>query len=153
MNFSNFDGSFSLSSAVQKWPTHRRVTAPGSLMNPTQKTNQGRQNFRANQKSTSWLPSNGLESYYHVQEGESFFICNVCNKPFRTKSGLRNHVAKHAGTEKYRCFVCEKSFVHLHHYQGHMAGHDPSQMVHCRRCQKSFAYRTSCNKHEKTCTA
>ncbi|KAL5018913.1 hypothetical protein ScPMuIL_004635 [Solemya velum] len=95
--------------------------------------------------------SEELKKYYRVQEGESYYVCTICNKQFRALSGLKNHVDRHAGTEKYRCLICEKSFVQLHHFKGHMAGHDPSKMVHCKFCQKQFAYKTSCQRHEKIC--
>lgn len=95
--------------------------------------------------------SDDLEKFYRVQESESYFVCTLCEKSFRTKSGLKSHVEKHTGTEKYRCVICSKSFVHFQHYNGHMASHDPSKMVHCKYCHKFFTFKSNRDRHEKKC--
>ena len=39
------------------------------------------------------------------------FVCDVCQKKFKSKSNLNVHKRIHSGENLYNCGVCDKSFV------------------------------------------
>lgn len=82
-----------------------------------------------------------------VRTTNNGYLCNVCNKPFKTKS----HVKYHSfcdGQKPLQCEKCDKGFVSKYHLEVHLLVHSNNKPFTCDICSKSFTCLNKLNRHK-----
>lgn len=102
---------------------------------------------------------NELEVQNSYSETKDGFLCEKCQKVFKTLAGILSHIKNYEkkpeiGSLSYRCHFCEETFVTIQQVWIHMKTHAPGERIKCRYCDKCFkSYMTLVrheNKHEGT---
>ncbi|XP_026807903.1 zinc finger protein 25-like isoform X2 [Rhopalosiphum maidis] len=95
-------------------------------------------------------------SYTEIEGG---FLCEKCQKVFKTLAGMLSHLRNYEkkleiGSLSYQCHFCEEVFATIQQVWIHMKTHAPGEKIKCRHCEKCFkSYLTLVrheNKHEGT---
>ena len=58
-----------------------------------------------------------------VKTNTKAFICDVCEKTFKTKSSLTVHKRIHSIERSFKCDTCDKRFTRKDHLLQHMVVH------------------------------
>ena len=95
-------------------------------------------------------------AYYlklHLQSHVNPNVCEFCGKRFSSKTGLKYHINKvHLSTANYECPLCNKSYQAKSNYEGHVNAHKGYKPFICPTCNKCFSYKSSLNFHMKHCS-
>lgn len=95
-------------------------------------------------------------SYIEIEGG---YLCEKCQKVFKTLAGILSHLRNYekkleTGSLTYQCHFCEEAFATIQQVWIHMKTHSPGEKIKCRHCEKCFkSYLTLVrheNKHEGT---
>ncbi len=74
------------------------------------------------------------------------FMCNDCNKQFKTYTNYRLHIKIH--TNPIQCKYCDKKFSHeSSNYKIHLATHTKDLNYSCEICNKKFISKTILTRH------
>lgn len=96
-----------------------------------------------------------LSIYHHClkHSGARHFVCDVCNRAFKTSSGLKAHRVQHDPDRKpYKdCEKCGKSFISRSSYYAHISSHDngtgKTVTFTCYVCTTTFKHASSLKRH------
>ena len=73
-----------------------------------------------------------------ADHNQDWYICDTCNKSFKTKKTLRSHIVQHLYTKLYKCKFCPKVVPRLHLLRDHEAIHSNEKLFECRFCKLPF---------------
>ena len=59
------------------------------------------------------------------------FVCDVCQKKFKSKSNLNVHKRIHSSEKPYKCDVCERKFARKGDSTRHMLIHSGKKDFQC----------------------
>lgn len=102
---------------------------------------------------------NDTEDKHSYTEIEGGYLCDKCQKVFKTLAGMLSHLRNYEkkleiGSLSYQCHFCEEAFATIQQVWIHMKTHAPGEKIKCRHCEKCFkSYLTLVrheNKHEGT---
>ncbi|KAJ8034766.1 Transcriptional regulator ovo [Holothuria leucospilota] len=82
-----------------------------------------------------------------VTQGESSFLCDVCNKVFPLQRLLNRHMKCHSAVKRYSCVFCQKGFNDTFDLKRHVRTHTGVRPYKCSECGKSFTQRCSLESH------
>ncbi|ELT90526.1 hypothetical protein CAPTEDRAFT_64574, partial [Capitella teleta] len=96
----------------------------------------------------------------HVKEmhiHERPFICELCQKAFKTKTHLKNHYETHNPSDTYKCEeegCCSEVFQRKSHLQRHEISHTGEKKFRCEwpECGRLFGHADNLQKHYRSHT-
>lgn len=77
----------------------------------------------------------------HGQEVPRNFLCDICNRSYRTKNDIVVHMRMHVNVIEnitIPCKLCERSFYFNHDLRRHMRSHSQLRPIICDICGESF---------------
>ena len=80
---------------------------------------------------------------------EISYICQFCNKEFKSLRSLGDHLNIHSGVKPYDCSTCGKTFHLRSARNSHQLTHHGSRVV-CEHCQRSYRCNYSLRRHQRT---
>lgn len=85
---------------------------------------------------------------------EPEYVCQICNKTFKTTSNLNVHVRIHSAERKFVCSNCPKSYKYSTQLINHKRLHTGEKPFGCyhKNCQKTFAQLGQLKKHVRVHT-
>lgn len=88
------------------------------------------------------------------QEEDKYYICDVCQKTFKTKSGIKNHFRRMhlkmiPTQDSYECEECNAKFASLRNLKRHQKTHNPEKSFKCSFCDSKFHTQQNQYYHEK----
>ncbi|XP_035230533.1 zinc finger protein 567-like [Stegodyphus dumicola] len=78
------------------------------------------------------------------------FMCQICNKAFRSRTSLAYHCNIHTGERPYACDICGKRFKQKGALGQHKSVHSAERPYKCNHCGKSFNRKYSAFAHSMT---
>ncbi|XP_062608414.1 zinc finger and SCAN domain-containing protein 12-like isoform X2 [Saccostrea cucullata] len=79
------------------------------------------------------------------------FVCQICNKGFRSKCHLAEHMAMHSNSRQYLCDICGASFKTKSCQLKHVKNiHQNPRSYPCTLCEKRFNTNFALKRHERT---
>jgi len=88
------------------------------------------------------------EMAMHIDPNRRDFVCNQCNKAFKTSSNMYEHMRSHDPKNKFICEICNKVFKSTPGFTQHMRLHT-GELFECSVCKEKFQSRNSMQRHEK----
>lgn len=89
------------------------------------------------------------EQLHHHQSSGENYVCNVCDKKFKTQRGLREHKEREEKKYKHRCSECDKVFEKRRELKDHMSVHTGEFNHNCDICGKAFRHKSNMYRHRK----
>ncbi|XP_029176812.1 zinc finger protein 271-like [Nylanderia fulva] len=84
-----------------------------------------------------------------IDIGERSYLCDVCNKSYRSKKELKLHIMKHTGDFPHKCVYCDKGFTRKRDMLYHLTKHTNERNQICDVCGKCFARKDMLYNHKK----
>ena len=75
------------------------------------------------------------------------WICEKCDKTFKSKEGWKIHCERHEGRSRYFCKFCNRGFMAQTHLKAHESEHTNEPPCPCDVCGQRFKYPFSLKKH------
>jgi hypothetical protein len=75
---------------------------------------------------TYFFTVTSINLFTETHTEELNFICDVCNKGFKTKKYLKRHYVVHTGEKNYACSVCNEKFTYNVLLKSHFAKMHPN---------------------------
>lgn len=88
-----------------------------------------------------------LTKHCKSHTGEKPFICQICAKGFSMNSKLTQHMTVHTGVKKHVCEVCLKGFLRVNQLKQHMKVHTGERPYLCQICGQSFTQKRGLETH------
>ncbi len=83
-----------------------------------------------------------------MDDGETRYQCDRCERHFKKPDSLREHEYVHTdGVKPYRCEVCGKYFTRRTTYNEHKAIHTGERKFKCEQCNMAFTMRQTLFSH------
>ncbi|XP_028315478.1 transcriptional regulator Kaiso [Gouania willdenowi] len=80
-----------------------------------------------------------VEDHYElVMDGKTFYVCNVCKRPYVCLPSLRRHFNTHSWEKKYPCRFCNKVFALAEYRTKHEIIHTGERRYQCLLCNGMF---------------
>ncbi|NWX45779.1 E4F1 factor, partial [Steatornis caripensis] len=83
---------------------------------------------------------------------EGRYVCELCQKTFKTASILKAHMITHSSTKDYECKLCGTSFRTKGSLMRHHRRHTDERPYKCKKCGKSFRESGALTRHLKSLT-
>ncbi|NXU58028.1 E4F1 factor, partial [Turnix velox] len=96
--------------------------------------------------------SNNLLKVKLVVNKEGRYICELCQKTFKTASILKAHMITHSSRKDYECLLCGTSFRTKGSLIRHHRRHTDERPYKCKKCGKSFRESGALTRHLKSLT-
>ena len=78
---------------------------------------------------------------------ETKFVCNICEKTFRSSYRLKSHEKNHNELTSFKCEICEKSFVYWYKFKTHQDTH--KNIATCEICDLKFSCESRVKQHQE----
>ncbi|XP_033725333.1 zinc finger protein 57-like [Pecten maximus] len=75
------------------------------------------------------------------------YVCEVCNKGFRTRMNLIGHLPVHSGVKAHQCEVCGQCFTLKETLRRHKRIHNKAKKYQCKHCGLKFRSTEGLNGH------
>ena len=83
-----------------------------------------------------------------VHSAERPFLCDICDKSFKSKIHKRIHMITHKKTVKdLKCDTCSRRFAQRRHLKIHTKYHEMGLTSACEKCNKFFESSTKLEEH------
>ncbi|NXJ97163.1 E4F1 factor, partial [Corythaixoides concolor] len=83
---------------------------------------------------------------------EGRYVCELCQKTFKTASILKAHMITHSSRKDYECKLCGTSFRTKGSLIRHHRRHTDERPYKCKKCGKSFRESGALTRHLKSLT-
>ncbi|NWS77801.1 E4F1 factor, partial [Crotophaga sulcirostris] len=83
---------------------------------------------------------------------EGRYVCELCQKTFKTASILKAHMITHSSRKDYECKLCGTSFRTKGSLIRHHRRHTDERPYECKKCGKSFRESGALTRHLKSLT-
>uniref|UniRef100_U3J9U9 Transcription factor E4F1 n=1 Tax=Anas platyrhynchos platyrhynchos TaxID=8840 RepID=U3J9U9_ANAPP len=83
---------------------------------------------------------------------EGRYVCEMCQKTFKTASILKAHMITHSSRKDYECKLCGTSFRTKGSLIRHHRRHTDERPYKCKKCGKSFRESGALTRHLKSLT-
>ncbi|NWX18706.1 E4F1 factor, partial [Aegotheles bennettii] len=83
---------------------------------------------------------------------EGRYVCELCQKTFKTASILKAHMITHSSRKDYECKLCGTSFRTKGSLIRHHRRHTDERPYRCKKCGKSFRESGALTRHLKSLT-
>ncbi|KAJ6633299.1 Zinc finger and BTB domain-containing protein 41 [Pseudolycoriella hygida] len=101
------------------------------------KTYKSVKTIRKHSKNCNQTTSNYKTTYYHKTIDDEF-VCNVCNKSFKSRQSVNAHIQRHIG-QKLLCNICGKYLSNRNNLTKHYKTvHLKEKRYQCPQCQKRY---------------
>ena len=80
--------------------------------------------------------SSSVQTSLRTSEGR--YICDICNKTYRSRSILRTHRITHGTTKPFTCEFCQQGFNSFSNLKNHRYKHT-GQKFPCDHCGKTYS--------------
>uniref|UniRef100_UPI00398E951C transcription factor E4F1 isoform X2 n=1 Tax=Pristiophorus japonicus TaxID=55135 RepID=UPI00398E951C len=104
------------------------------------------------QKSTEEEGGAETKSYEMVLTDEGRFVCQVCEKTFKTAVILKAHMVTHSDKKAFKCKICGMAFRTKGSLVRHNRRHTDERPYKCRMCGMSFRESGALTRHLKAIT-
>ena len=75
------------------------------------------------------------------------YICDMCDRAFKSRDMLQKHMACHFEVKPYECLECGKRFGKETHLREHTKRHNGTKNFSCMYCPKSFMAANKLREH------
>jgi hypothetical protein len=82
--------------------------------------------------------------------GARRFLCNLCDKQFKSKAHLQRHLVVHSGEKACKCYICGFACNRKENLKQHLLLHSIGNPHQCHLCSKSFTHRSQLRTHLQT---
>ncbi|XP_051988139.1 transcription factor E4F1-like [Xyrauchen texanus] len=83
---------------------------------------------------------------------EGRYICDMCDKTFKTTNILRTHVFTHTDQKDFKCEICETAFRTKGSLIRHKRRHTDERPYRCNQCGLAFRESGALTRHQKSLT-
>lgn len=92
------------------------------------------------------------ENHLPDTDSRRYFPCNICDEKFNYNDQLIRHKRMHRGDLPiFLCDCCQKQFKTKYDLRMHMVVHSRERPHNCKFCDKAFAYRGDRYQHMRKC--
>ncbi|XP_067912081.1 transcription factor E4F1 [Heterodontus francisci] len=104
------------------------------------------------QKSTEEESGAEKKRYEMILTDEGRFVCQVCEKTFKTAVILKAHMVTHSDKKAFKCKICGMAFRTKGSLVRHNRRHTDERPYKCRMCGMSFRESGALTRHMKAIT-
>ncbi|XP_078522515.1 zinc finger and BTB domain-containing protein 38 isoform X2 [Lissotriton helveticus] len=90
------------------------------------------------------------DHFVKIVNDQIFYICNVCQRSYRTMSSLRRHTNVHSWRKTYPCHYCNKVFALAEYRTKHEIWHTGDRRYQCIFCLETFMTYCILKNHQKS---
>ena len=112
--------------------------------------NDGKKMYLCNYCEKSFKSPSLVILHERKHTGEKPFKCETCSKSFQFSSNLKNHMLIHTGEKPYKCKFCPKAFNRKDTLVKHNRSHTGERPFQCKICNKAFGHKSVLKSHEKS---
>jgi len=87
---------------------------------------------------------------HKLRHGPANEICNVCGKTFRLRSEVKHHMRRHMNDRRVQCDSCDKVFYRNSELKNHQRVHTGEKPYKCVFCSYACTIKGNLDKHMKT---
>lgn len=87
---------------------------------------------------------------HKLRHGPANEVCNICGKTFRLRSEVKHHMRRHNNDRRVQCESCDKVFYRNSELKNHQRIHTGEKPYKCKFCVYACTIKGNLDKHMKT---